>query len=89
MNKGLNKDEVIKSRKEYATNEIIVHKKNKFLSLLLESLGDPIIKILLIACCIFMQLKCIRSNRHYMQVFRTKTAPSKPEGALLFITPCY
>jgi len=51
-NRGLNQDEVLISRKQNGTNEIIVHKKNKFLSLLLESLGDPIIKILLIALAI-------------------------------------
>lgn len=52
MNKGLSKDEVIKSRKEFGSNEIKIYKKNKFISLLIESLGDPIIKILLIALAI-------------------------------------
>ena len=52
MNKGLTNEEVIKSRKEFGSNEIEFHKKNKFLSLFLESLGDPIIKILLIALAI-------------------------------------
>jgi len=52
MNKGLSSEEVEKNRKKYGSNEIIVHKRNKFLSLLLESLGDPIIKILLIALAI-------------------------------------
>ncbi len=51
-NKGLSKESVILSRKKYGSNEIEVHKKNKFLSLLFESLGDPIIKILLIALAI-------------------------------------
>ncbi|MBQ8472344.1 MAG: calcium-translocating P-type ATPase, PMCA-type [Bacilli bacterium] len=51
-NKGLSLDEVEKSRKEFGSNEIEVHKKNKFLNLLLESFGDPIIKILLIALMI-------------------------------------
>ena len=51
-NKGLSNESVILSRKKYGSNEIEVHKKNKFLSLLLESLGDPIIKILLIALAI-------------------------------------
>ncbi len=50
--KGLTKDEVLKQRKQYGENVIEVHKNNKFLSLLLESLGDPIIKILLIALAI-------------------------------------
>ena len=46
---GLSEIEVIISRKEHGTNEITKQKKNTFLHLLLESLGDPIIKILLIA----------------------------------------
>lgn len=49
---GLNKEEVIQSRKKYGTNEIKKGKTNSFFTLLLESLGDPIIKILLIALAI-------------------------------------
>ena len=49
---GLNDNEVIKSRALNGTNEITKVKKNTFLKLLLESLGDPIIKILLIALAI-------------------------------------
>lgn len=52
MNKGLNQEEVLKNRKEFGSNKIEIHKKNKFISLLIESLGDPIIKILLIALAI-------------------------------------
>ncbi len=48
-NIGLTEEEVILSRKKYGSNEITKKNKNSFLSLLLESLGDPIIKILLIA----------------------------------------
>ena len=46
---GLTDKEVLESRKKYGTNEIKEAKTNGFTSLLLESLGDPIIKILLIA----------------------------------------
>ena len=46
---GLNEKEVVQSRKKYGTNEITVGKKESFFSLFLESLGDPIIRILLIA----------------------------------------
>ena len=46
---GLTDQEVIKNRELYGTNEIISTNKNSFLKLLIESLGDPIIKILLIA----------------------------------------
>ncbi|MEG2351679.1 MAG: HAD-IC family P-type ATPase, partial [Bacilli bacterium] len=54
MNKldGLNDKIVVENRKKYGTNEISKVKANSFLSLLLESLGDPIIKILLIALAI-------------------------------------
>lgn len=46
---GLTDKEVIKNRKKYGTNLITGVKKETFLKLLLESLGDPIIRILLIA----------------------------------------
>lgn len=49
---GLTDDEVLESRKKYGTNNITESKKNTFIHLLLESLGDPIIKILLIALAI-------------------------------------
>ncbi len=49
---GLTEEEVEKNRKEYGTNELVAKKKNSFLSLLIESLGDPIIKILLIALAV-------------------------------------
>ena len=49
---GLNDNEVVKRRAEYGTNEITKVKKNTFVKLLLESLGDPIIKILLMALAI-------------------------------------
>ena len=46
---GLTDKEVIVKRKKYGTNEITGVKKDTFFKLLLESLGDPIIRILLIA----------------------------------------
>lgn len=49
---GLSDKQVIESRKKYGSNEIKKGKTNSFLSLLIESLGDPIIKILLIALAI-------------------------------------
>ena len=49
---GLNEKQVVESRKTYGTNEIKKSKTNTFLSMLIESLGDPIIKILLIALMI-------------------------------------
>ncbi len=49
---GLSNNEVSISRKKYGSNEIIRTNKNSFIHLLLESLGDPIIKILLIALAI-------------------------------------
>lgn len=49
---GLNDAEVIESRRKYGQNSISVKNENKFFRLLLESLGDPIIKIMLIALAI-------------------------------------
>ena len=49
---GLSKNEVINSRKKYGTNEITSKKKKSFLRQFIETLGDPIIKILLIALAI-------------------------------------
>ena len=46
---GLTDKEIIENRKKYGTNEINMVNSDSFFSLLLESLGDPIIKILLIA----------------------------------------
>ena len=50
--KGLNLNEVVESRNKYGTNKIESSSNNSFFKLLLESLGDPIIKILLIALAI-------------------------------------
>ena len=49
---GLSDEEVIKSREKYGSNEIKNKNKNTFLKLFLESLGDPMIKILLIVLAI-------------------------------------
>ena len=48
-NNGLSKDEVIKSREEFGSNALVMIKKDSFFKQLIRSLGDPIIKILLIA----------------------------------------
>ena len=49
---GLSDKEVIESRRKYGSNVLTHKKKNTFFSLLIESLNDPIIKILLIALVI-------------------------------------
>ena len=49
---GLNDEEVINNRKKYGKNIITKTKKKNFFKLLLESMGDPIIKILLIVLVI-------------------------------------
>lgn len=49
---GLNSEEIKSSLKKYGYNIINIKKKNSFLKLVLESLGDPIIKILIIALAI-------------------------------------
>ena len=50
--RGLTQVEVEKNRKLYGNNSITDSEHNSFFKLLLESLGDPIIKILLIALAI-------------------------------------
>ena len=50
--KGLTSKEVLESRKNNGSNEILEGKSGSFFKLLLNSLGDPIIKILLIALAI-------------------------------------
>ena len=52
MNKGLTNEEVIKSRKIHGNNEINATKKESFIHKLLVTLGDPIIRILLIALAV-------------------------------------
>ena len=49
---GLTDDEVLKSRREHGNNALKEIKTNSFWHLFIESLGDPIIKILLIALAI-------------------------------------
>ena len=52
MFKGLSNEEVELNRKKYGTNSITNVKSKGFFRLLLESLGDPIIKILLVALAV-------------------------------------
>lgn len=49
---GLSDEEVLKVRKKYGSNSINEKNKNTFINLFIETLGDPIIKILLIALAI-------------------------------------
>lgn len=51
-NNGLKDEEVIESRHKYGNNCISGKNENTFFSLFIETLGDPIIKILLIALAI-------------------------------------
>ena len=52
MYNGLTDKEVIENRKKYGSNELKKTKKDSFFKLLVSTLGDPIIKILLIALAI-------------------------------------
>ena len=52
MPKGLTNEEVIKSRKKYWSDEISSSKKESFIHKLIATLGDPIIKILIIALAV-------------------------------------
>lgn len=49
---GLTKEEVEESRKKYGTNELLAKKSKTFISQFIETLADPIIKILLVALAI-------------------------------------
>ena len=52
MNLGVTSEDVAVLRKKYGSNEMSKVKSNSFFRLLLESFGDPIIKILLVALAI-------------------------------------
>ena len=52
MKTGLTDEEVVIARKTHGTNEIAMGKRESFLRHLLSTLGDPIIKILLIALAV-------------------------------------
>lgn len=52
MYTGLNDEQVAVNRKKYGTNAISSKKQNSFMKLFIETLADPIIKILLIALAI-------------------------------------
>ena len=52
MYQGLTDKEVIENRRKYGSNELSTTKKDGFFKILLGTLGDPIIKILLIALAI-------------------------------------
>lgn len=49
---GLSDNEVLESRKKYGSNKITGKNNNTFFNLFIETLGDPIIKILLIALAV-------------------------------------
>lgn len=49
---GLNSNEVVENRKKYGSNKITTKHTNSFFKLFIETLGDPIIKILLIALAV-------------------------------------
>ena len=48
MYNGLSDSEVLENRTKYGSNELSKLKKDGFLKILINTLGDPIIKILLI-----------------------------------------
>ena len=52
MYNGLTDEEVFENRKKYGSNELSKVKKEGFFRLLINTLGDPIIKMLLIALAI-------------------------------------
>ncbi len=60
-NSGLSEKQVIESRSKYGSNKIEKIKKETFLQLLIQSLGDPIIRILIIA----LGIKLVFLIRHF------------------------
>ena len=52
VKEGLTSSEVESNKNKYGTNDLGKKSSNSFIKLLIESLGDPIIKILLIALAI-------------------------------------
>lgn len=52
INQGLTEEEVLISREKYGSNKISVKKQNSFIKLFIESLGEPMTKILLIALAV-------------------------------------
>jgi len=50
--RGLNEKEVTKSREKYGENSLTKKKRDGFLKKFIESFGDPVIKVLLIALAI-------------------------------------
>jgi len=52
MYNGLTDEQVLENRKKYGSNELEKQKKDSFFAILINTLGDPIIKILLIALAI-------------------------------------
>ena len=59
--KGLTNEQVIESRKKNGSNSIENKNKNSFISKLIESMSDPIIRILIIA----LAIKVFFSLRHF------------------------
>lgn len=49
---GLTDEEVVESRRKYGSNSVNLKNENKFIKLFFDALGDPIIKIMLIALVI-------------------------------------
>ena len=54
---GLTDKEVLENREKYGSNSISKIKTNSFFNLLLESFGDPIIKVLLIGYILYKEGK--------------------------------
>ena len=52
IDNGLTSEEVVKSRQQNGSNKIEIKNENSFIKLLIESLGDPIIRILLIVLAV-------------------------------------
>ena len=66
---GLSNEQVLESRKLNGNNQISQLKKHTFFQLLLESLGDPIIKILLINKVFLLFILCLALYHKISYIF--------------------
>lgn len=64
---GLSSKEVLENKNKFGTNKIDKKKSNSFIKLLIESLGDPIIKILLVALAI--KIVFLFKDTNYYETF--------------------
>ena len=88
---GISDKEVLDSRNKYGNNKIDIKKRNTFFRLVIESLNDPIIKILLIALGIKTLFLFKDSNVYEtlgiaVAVFIASLIPVSPSAQMIMIS---